>query len=114
MAVKKSKALLYIKVFHTLLWVFFAALLLYILYAGITDQVTALTIGAAVLAAAQGIVQTANGWRYPLTGMARNLTRDTRRGFDIFLPRALAMNDRYLFTGLFLAGMFFLVYRLVL
>lgn len=113
MKLPKSKVLTYVKIVHTLWWLFFAALILYILYAGVANSVDFRAVGAAVLAGAQGVVLHLNGWRYPLHGLAKNLTSNHEKGFDIFLPEFLKRNDHIVLTALFLLGVLMMAYRLL-
>lgn len=111
MKLQKSKVLTYIKLAHTLWWLFFAGLILYILCAGVAGRVGSLALGAMVLAGAHGAVLHFNGWRYPLHGVAKNMADSPEKGFDIFLPRFLKRNDRLILTGLYLLGLLVVIYR---
>lgn len=84
----KSPVLFFIKGFHTLIFLFMSACILYILYAGLTrryDIWLVLAIGSLVLESA---VFALNRFRCPLTALARQYGDATGNDFiaDIFLP----------------------------
>ncbi|MCB9453943.1 MAG: hypothetical protein H6672_21125 [Anaerolineaceae bacterium] len=84
----KSPILFLIKGFHTLVFLFMSACILYVLYAGLTrryDIWLALAIGAVLLEVAVFVL---NRLRCPLTALAQRYGDTTGNDFiaDIFLP----------------------------
>jgi hypothetical protein len=108
-----SSKLLTIKVVHTLIWAFFVLIILYILYSAIIDRIDILTWIAIALIVVEGIILLINGWRCPLTTLGENYTEQTDAGFDIFLPRWVAKNNKTIFTTIYFIGVIMVVYRLI-
>ena len=108
-----SRKLFTIKVLHTVVWAFFVLTILYILFAAIMNWIgTLLWLGTA-LVVVEGIILLINGWRCPLTGLAERYTECTDVGFDIFLPKWLAKNNKTIFTVLFSVGVIIVIFRLL-
>jgi hypothetical protein len=98
-----SDKLIAIKIFHTLIWIFFAGLIFYILYAGISNQINTYTWIAIGLVIGEGIVLILFNMFCPLTILKDN--------FDIFLPNWLARNNKIIFTAIFLTGLIIVLVR---
>ena len=108
----KDKLLL-IKIAHTVIWALFVGIIFYILYSGITDQVTTFTwIGIGIIIG-EGLVLLLFKMFCPLTVMARRYSDSQKHNFDIFLPEWLAKYNKLIFTTLFLIGVVFALYRVV-
>lgn len=110
---KQSRKLFIIKINHTIIWTFFVMTILYILYAGITDNIGMLVWIAISLIIIEGIVLLVNGWRCPLTLLGQKYTDNTDTGFDIFLPKWLAKNNKTIFTTIYFIGVVIVIYRLL-
>lgn len=109
----QSNKLLTIKVIHTAIWAFFVLIILYILYSAIIDRIDILTFIAIALIVVEGIILLINGWRCPLTILGEKYTEQTDVGFDIFLPRWVAKNNKTIFTTLYSIGVVMVIYRLL-
>jgi hypothetical protein len=81
-----------VKAFHTLAWFTIEGCMLYVLYAGVRGEPDRRAGLAATVVALETLVFAANGFRCPLTAMARNLGDSTGSVTDIYLPRWLARN----------------------
>ena len=93
-------ALRAIRLFHTLVWVFFVACILSIpLFASSGKFGGAFVLAGIVLAEAAALVL--NRWRCPLTDVAARYTDDRRDNFDIYLPPWLARYNKVIFGWLF-------------
>lgn len=108
-----SHELLTIKVLHTVIWAFFVLIILYILYSAIIDRIDILTWIAIALIVVEGIILIFNGWRCPITILGEKYTEQTDVGFDIFLPRWVAKNNKTIFTTIYLIGVIIVIYRLM-
>jgi hypothetical protein len=97
---------------HTLIWGGVSAIL-YVLYCGVADRLTAYTGAAAGLVGLEGLVLAVFRGRCPLTLLARKYSRSTAANFDIFLPEWLARYNQAVFTLLYLAGLLAVGYRLL-
>lgn len=102
-----------VKLLHTAIWAFFVALILYILYCGLTNHVTVYTWVAIGLVIVEGLVLLVFGGRCPLTLIARNYSDSDRDNFDIFLPNWLARYNKLIFTSLYVIGLLLIGYRLL-
>ena len=102
-----------IKLLHTFIWVFFNAVIFYLLYAVITnriDQWVWIGLGCFV---AEGLVLLIFKNFCPLTLWARQYSTSTRHNFDIYIPNWLAKYNKPIYTGLLGVVIVILVYRLV-
>ncbi|PKM93505.1 MAG: hypothetical protein CVU84_15105 [Firmicutes bacterium HGW-Firmicutes-1] len=107
-----NKKLFYIKTIHTIIWLFFVFVIGYILYASITNKMDVLLFVAIGLVVLELIVLIIFKWRCPLTIMGNKYTNNTEIGFDIFLPKWLAKNNKTIFGIIFMIGLLITLYRL--
>ncbi|OGX87304.1 hypothetical protein [Hymenobacter coccineus] len=103
--------LLCIKVLHTLVWGFFVAVIGYVLYCGIANQISWHTWAASTLVLGEGAVLLLFRRHCPLTLLARRYSSSTKDNFDIFLPNGLARHNQLIFTSIFALGLLLLAYR---
>ena len=95
-----QQSLIMIKSLHTLVWLFFNVVLIYLYYCVITDQVGIyfwLRIGAYAL---EFVVLLAYRWNCPLTFWARRYSDSDKDNFDIYLPNWLAKHTKTIYTTL--------------
>ena len=96
-----SSKLLAVKAIHTLIWMFFNLILVYLFYAAVTDQVDYwfwLGIG---LIGLECIILILNRWACPLSAIARNYTDSTKDNLDIYIPNWLAKYNTTIYSALF-------------
>ena len=103
--------LILIKLIHTVIWCVFVAAILYILFAGIIDRVNILVLICIGLVFIEGIVLLICKWKCPFTLLGQKYTGDHHIGFDIFLPRWLAKNNKTIFSTLFAIGFALVLWR---
>ncbi|MBL8519080.1 MAG: hypothetical protein JNK75_00280 [Betaproteobacteria bacterium] len=98
-----NRPLVFIKLAHTAIWVFFVACIAGIPIASSQGRfgVSALL---AVIVLGEVLVLMFNAWRCPLTAVAAHHTEDRRPNFDIFLPEWLAKYNQEIFGTLYVAG----------
>ena len=108
-----SGKLIAIKLIHTVIWLFFVIIIFYILYAGITDQITLFTWIAIGLVVLEGIVLMLCNMFCPLTIVARKYSDSQKDNFDIFLPNWLARHNKTIFTTIYLIGVLIVLFRVV-
>ena len=108
-----SGKLIAIKLIHTVIWLFFVIIIFYILYAGITDQITLFTWIAIGLVVLEGIVLMLCNMFCPLTIVARKYSDSQKDNFDIFLPNWLARHNKTIFTTIYLIGILIVLFRVV-
>jgi polyferredoxin len=97
------RPLLAIKLFHTVIWAFFAACIIAIPIVALAREFTwALVIIGIVLI--EVLVILLNAWACPLTAVAARYTTDRRDNFDIYLPEWLARHNKTIFGSLYAGG----------
>lgn len=109
----KANKLLTIKMVHTLIWLFFVAIIFYVLYSGITNTINALTWISIGLVIGEGIVLLIFKMYCPLTILARKYSDSKKANFDIFLPNWLAKYNKIIFTTLFVLGLAMVLIRVL-
>lgn len=109
----KLTKLLAIKTLHTLVWVFFNAVLIYLFYAVICNKINKWTWIGLGLFFAEGIILALFKMMCPLTVMARKYSDSAKENFDIFLPEWLAKNNKTIYTGLLTVVIAGLIYRMI-
>ena len=105
--------LLLIRIFHTVVWAFFVAVIGFVLYCGIVNQLTRYTWLASGLVVGEGAVLLLFQRRCPLTLLARRYSSSRRDNFDIFLPNWLARHNQLIFTSIYGLALLLLGYRLM-
>ncbi len=106
----KTKLIL-TKLLHTLIWVFFVAVIFYVLYCGITGKITPLTWVAIGLVVFEGLILLIFRMRCPLTYVARRYSDSQKDNFDIYLPNWIAKYNKQIFTTIFVVGLILVLYR---
>jgi hypothetical protein len=104
------RALLLIKLVHTLVWAVFAASIVAIPIANSTGSFHA-ALWLSLLVWLEVAILFANRMRCPLTGVAARYTDERADNFDIFLPEWLARNNKLIFGTLFALGEIHLLWR---
>ncbi len=107
----KENKLITIKLLHTLIWAFFVAVIFYIVYSGVTDNITTYTWIGIALIIGEGLVLMLFKMSCPLTVVARNYSDSKKDNFDIFLPNWLAKHNKLIFTSIFVVGLIIVIYR---
>ena len=102
-----------IKLAHTLIWLFFVSVIGYLVYAGISGNVSWLAWCAMGLIIFEGIVLLLNNGKCPLTPMAARYTTAREENFDIFLPRWLAKHNKSIFSTIAAIGGILVLYRVL-
>lgn len=105
-----ARALLAVKIAHTVVWAFFVACILAIPLLAWTGQLARAAI-LIVVVLFEVIVLVVNRWHCPLTSVAAHYTTDRRDNFDIFLPEWLARHNKTIFGALYVAGLLYTLAR---
>ena len=108
---KPLQKLLVIKLIHTLIWLFFALVIFYILFSGISNEITSFTWISIGLVLFEGLVLVLFKMFCPLTLLARKYSHSTKDNFDIFLPNWLAHYNKIIFTSIYLIGVIIVLIR---
>ena len=100
----------FIKILHTLIWVFFAGCVFAIpIFAWVGKYAHAITLIGIVFI--EVLVLLINGWRCPLTGIAARYTDDRHDNFDIYLPEWIARYNKLIFGTIYAAGVLLTIIR---
>ena len=102
---KPKSKLIFIKAIHTFIWVLFVSLIAFVLWSGITTNITVYSWIAVAAVIGEGAVLMIFSGRCPLTLIARRYSDSTRENFDIFLPNWLARYNKQIFGTLFCTGL---------
>jgi hypothetical protein len=84
---------------------------LYVLYAGVTGDISFWVWIAIGLLSAESLLLGANRWTCPLTPLAGRYTLDRRDNFDIYLPLLVARYNKQIFGSMFAAGFLLVLVR---
>lgn len=94
------RTLTFIKLLHTLIWIFFNVVSFYMVYAVLTDRIDYwlwICYGLIVL---EGVVLAMFRLFCPLTVWARKYSDSTAPNFDIYLPEWLAKHSKLIYTSI--------------
>lgn len=111
MTIDDGKRLLLIKLVHTVIWMFYVAVISYVVYAGFSNTLHSFVWIAIGLVVLEGVILILNQGKCPLTPMAAKLTSERADNFDIFLPNWLAKNNKVIFSSIFIFGLLMVIYR---
>jgi len=109
----KNRKLIILKIIHTIIWLFFVMVIIYILYSGIFDKVNIFTWIGIFVIMVEGVILFINRWRCPLSIYGEKYSEKTDVGFDIFLPKWVAKNNKTIFTTIYIIGVIIVIYRLL-
>jgi len=109
----KSRNLFLVKLLHTVIWAFFVAVIFYVLYCGLADEISGYTGIAIGLVIAEGLVLWLFRGYCPLTLIARKYSDSDKDNLDIFLPNWLARYNKLIFSSLYVLGLMLVGYRLL-
>ncbi|MFZ1786341.1 MAG: hypothetical protein WAU23_14140 [Ferruginibacter sp.] len=108
-----SSKLISIKIVHTLIWLFFNGVIIYLFYAVIVNRIDKwvwIGIGFILL---ETIVLLIFKLKCPLTVWARKYSNSQKHNFDIYLPEWLATYNKEIYSALFTVFLLMLLYRLL-
>jgi len=111
---KAQAKLTAIKIIHTIVWLFFNAVLVYLFYAVIANKIGKWVWIGLGLFFVEGIVLLLFKNFCPLTIIARRYSNSLKDNFDIYLPNWLAKYNKIIYTSLLGVIILILGYRLLL
>lgn len=94
-----------IKLIHTVIWIAMVAVIAYVVWSGVTGNITIYSWLAVAIVIIEGLVLLLFKGSCPLTVIARKYADDTRDNFDIYLPLWLARYNKQIFTTIFVIGL---------
>jgi hypothetical protein len=92
MMVRPPTAVAAIKAVHTLAWLSIELCVVYVLVAGLAGRTDKRVGIAASVVAAETLIFAGNGFRCPLTGLAKRYGAESGSVTDIYLPKWFAHN----------------------
>jgi len=107
----RSKKLFSIKLAHTIVWLFYVFIISYVLYSGIYNKLDIYTWIAIGLVIVEGIILIVFKGKCPITILGYKYTNNLETGFDIFLPKWLAKNNKAIFGTIFITAVLIIIYR---
>lgn len=102
-----------VKVFHTLIWVFFNLVIFYLLYAVIANKIDKWVWICISLILLEGVILVVFKNICPVTLIARKYSKSPKDNFDIYLPNWLARYNKEIYSIIVLIAVVILIYRLV-
>ena len=110
---KSETKLILIKTIHTLVWIFFNVVILYMLYAVLTNKLDKwLWIGFGLFFP-EGITLLLFKFFCPLTIIARKYSNSSKDNFDIYLPNWLAKYTKLIYTSISVVIVIITIYQLL-
>ena len=94
---------------HTFIWCLFVSIIMYVLWSGLTGNVSAYSWIAVALVVGEGLVSLIFKGRCPLTILARKYSDSEKDNFDIYLPNWLAKYNKLIFGILFAVGVVLII-----
>lgn len=94
---------------HTFIWCLFVSVIMYVLWSGLTGNVSAYSWIAVALVVGEGLVLLMFKGRCPLTILARKYSDSEKDNFDIYLPNWLAKYNKVIFGILFAVGVVLII-----
>jgi len=104
--------LIYVKVIHTIIWLFFNVVIFYLLYAVIVNKIDKwvwICLGFILLETSILLVFKKV---CPVTLIAAKYSDSTKANFDIYLPNWLAKHNKLIYSVIVLIAILILLYRL--
>jgi len=88
-----------------------ASAILFVFYAGVFNHINIIVWICIGLIFLELFILLIYKWKCPLTVLGKRYTEDISVGFDIFLPKWLARNNKIIFSILFLVGLGLVLWR---
>jgi GT2 family glycosyltransferase len=104
---QRVRALVALKLVHTVAWAFFASAILAVPMLGFFGLFK-LAGWLAGIVFVECAVVALNHWRCPISNLAERLTSNRQANFDIYLPESLALWNKHIFGTLFVVGLLIL------
>jgi len=105
MKTETEAKLVFIKRIHTVIWLIFVAIICFILWSGVTSNISIYSWLAVASVFGEGLVLLIFKGSCPLTKVARKYSDTANENFDIYLPNWLAKYNKLIFGTLFIIGL---------
>lgn len=104
--------LILVKIFHTIIWLFFNVVIFYLLYAVIVNKIDKLVWICIGLLLLEGLILVVFKAVCPVTLIARKYSDSPKDNFDIYLPNWLARYNKAIYSTIVLIAIVILLFRL--
>lgn len=111
MAIRPATKLVLIKSIHTLIWIIMVCFIGYVVYSGVSGNVTVYSWLAVAAVIVEGLVLWLFKGKCPLTVWASNYSDSQKHNFDIYLPEWLAKYNKLIFTTVFVVGLVLMLWQ---
>ena len=111
-AMAENVKLVFIKIVHTIVWVFFNVVIFYLLYAVVVNKIDKWVWICITLVFLEGIILIVFKNICPVTLIARKFSNSKQDNFDIYLPNWLAKYNKEIYSIIVLIAIVILIYRL--
>lgn len=108
----KERKLILVKALHTVIWIFYNCVTLYLLYGAIANEMDLLFWICYVLIALEGLILLAFKFTCPLTLLARRYSDSKTDNFDIYLPLWLAKYTKLIYSSIIAIATGITIYQL--
>ena len=103
--------LILIKSIHTIIWIVFVMIIVFILWSGISSNISGYSWMAVGVVLAEMLILVIFKGSCPLTKIARKYSDSLSDNFDIYLPNWLAKYNKQIFGILFFIGLALMLAR---
>ena len=100
-----------IKSIHTLIWLIFVAIIAFILWSGISSNISVYSWLAVGAVFSEALILLIFKGSCPLTKIARRYSDSYNDNFDIYLPNWLAKYNKQIFGTLFFFGLALMMFQ---
>lgn len=107
-----SSKLIFVKILHTVIWIFFNIVIFYLLYAVIINKIDFWVWICLGLIALEVVILLIFRSVCLVTILAAKYSDSERANFDIYLPHWLAKHNKKIYSVIVLIALVILVYRL--
>lgn len=108
-----NKKIVLIKSVHTLIWVFYNAVIFYMFYAAVINQIGRWFWVCSGFVILEGLILLIFNLTCPLTLLARRYCDSTKYNFDIYLPLWLAKYTKIIYSSLIVVIIFITVFQFI-
>lgn len=109
--INNQNMLIFIKSFHTIIWIFFNVVLFYMTYEVLANKIDLFFWIGTGLIIIEFLVLLFFKMICPMTILARKYSDSTRENFDIYLPNWLAKYNKQIYTIFFMFIICGLIFR---
>lgn len=109
----KEQKLVFIKLVHTAIWVFFNVVIFYMLYAVLINRIDKWIWIGLSLVLLEGLILVVCKNICPITLVARKYSSSTRDNFDIYLPEWLARYNKQIYSSIVVVIVIILLWRVL-